>query len=77
MNPDLTFWDHVSLAAALVFVLVFIIIRIKQFIESPSGSCGSCSGGGCGTSYEKPCPKDEQEKQNVTINAVEYIKLKH
>ncbi len=68
MNPDLTFWDHVSLGLALLFVFVFIVIRIKQALVPSSSGCGGCSSGGaCGGQPVKQCKENEQKIQVTAI----------
>lgn len=78
MNAELTFWDHISLALALLFVLVFIGLKIRLFLVSPMGGCQGCRGGPCGsgTSIENDCSESVQDIQKITINETEYIKLK-
>lgn len=43
MRPELTYWDHITLSLVLLFVVVFIILKLKKLFNSTSGGCGNCS----------------------------------
>jgi len=46
MNTTLTIWDYITLGSALLFVVIFSIVRIKELVSSSSGGCGCCSAAG-------------------------------
>lgn len=46
MRPELTYWDHITLSLVLIFVVVFIVIKLKNIFNSTSSGCGNCSSSG-------------------------------
>ena len=69
MNPELALWDQISLGIALLIVVVFIGLRIKQALSPSSGGCGSCScsSGSCSV---RPTG-NKQNVQSVSIDEIQ------
>ncbi|MBF0470166.1 MAG: hypothetical protein HQL48_02205 [Gammaproteobacteria bacterium] len=59
MNETLTFWDHVTLALALVGVIAYIIFRIwRTFTVKPGSNCGC--GGDCRGGSQPSVPGEQR-----------------
>lgn len=71
MRAELTFWDHITLSLALLFAIVFIVIKLKQLFNSSSGGCGNCSSAGA---CSAPLTKKRLENK-VAVNVVSVSSL--
>jgi len=71
MNPELALWDQISLGIALLIVVVFIGLRIKQALSPSSGGCGGCSCGSAGGSCSIRPAESEQNVQTVSVDEIQ------
>lgn len=75
MRPELTFWDHITLSLALLFAVVFIILKLKQLFSASSNGCGNCSSAGA---CSAPLTKKRLENQpKVHVVSVESLQKKN
>ena len=75
MRPELTFWDHITLSVVLIFVVVFIVLKLKQLFSSSSSGCGGCSSAkACGAPLTK---KRLENKAEVQVVCVSTLQQKH
>lgn len=70
MRPELTFWDHITLSLALLFVVVYIVLKIKQVVSSPSSGCGSCSGNTCSAPLTKKRLECKHDVHMVSVSSI-------
>jgi len=74
MTPEIAFWDKVGLGLALLFVAVFIVVKIKKAF-TPGAGCSGCSysTGTCRPDSKQTCkkPEDEPGEQKVTVEKIE------
>lgn len=70
MRPELTFWDHITLSLALLFVVVFIVLKIKQMLDPSSGGCGNCSSSTCGAPLTKKRLQNQPEVHMVSVSSI-------
>lgn len=71
MRPELTFWDHITLSLVLLFVVVFIVLKLKQLFNSPSGGCGSCSSAAsCSAPLTKKRLENKHEVHMVSVSSL-------
>ena len=71
MSPDLTFWDYITLGLALIFVVVFSFIKIRNLLKLSSGGCGNCSGGGCGVQENQNQSTEQISTHKVSIASIQ------
>ena len=73
MTPEIAFWDKVGLGLALLFVVVFIILKLKKAFSSDAGCSGcSYSTGSCRPDSKLSCnkPGEEPSEQHVTVEKI-------
>ena len=70
MRPELTFWDYITLGSALLFVVVFTVVKIKQVFSS-SGGCGNCPGGTCSAPLTKKRLENQPEVHMVSVSSIQ------
>ena len=75
MNVELTFWDHITLSLALLFVVVYIVLKIKQVVSSPSSGCGSCSGNTCSAPLTKKRLECKHDVHMVSVSSIKKSNL--
>ena len=71
MRPELTFWDHITLSLALLFVVIFTIVKIKRLLSSPSGGCGNCSGSACSAPLTKKRLECKHDIHKVSVSSIQ------
>ena len=72
MRPELTFWDHITLSLVLFFVVIFIVLKLKQLLGSSSGGCGNCSSSSaCGAPLTKKRLENKVEVQMVCVSSLQ------
>lgn len=76
MRPELTFWDYITLGSALLFVVVFTVLKIKQLFNASSGGCGNCSGGVCSAPLTKKRLENQPEVHMVSVSSIKKNVLK-
>ncbi|MFK5915422.1 MAG: hypothetical protein QM484_13705 [Woeseiaceae bacterium] len=64
IHTELTLFDQISLGLALLFVIVFTIIKIRGLLNSSSGACGNCTGGQCNAPLTE---KRLIDKKNINV----------
>lgn len=75
MRPELTFWDQITLSLVLVFVVIYIFLKLKQLFSASSGGCGGCSSAStCGAPLTK---KRQENKVDVHMVCVSSLQQKH
>lgn len=70
MRPELTFWDHITLSLTLLFVVVYIVLKIKQLMEPSSNSCGNCSSSACSAPLTKKRLENKPEVHMVSVSSI-------
>ena len=71
MRAELTFWDHITLSLALLFVIVFTIIKLKHLFSASSGGCGNCSSAAaCSAPLTKKRLENQVEVQMVSVSSL-------
>lgn len=71
MRAELTFWDHITLGLALLFVIVFTIIKLKQLFNSSSSGCGNCSSAAaCSAPLTKKRLENQTEVHMVSVSSL-------
>ena len=72
MRPELTFWDHITLSLVLLFVVVFIVVKLKQLFGTSSSGCGGCSSAGaCGAPLTKKRLENQVEVKMVCVSSLQ------
>lgn len=71
MNVELTFCDHITLSLALLFVLVFTVLKLKQLFYSSANGCGNCSSAAaCSAPLTKKRLKNKTEVHMVSVSSL-------
>ena len=73
IHTELTLFDQISLGLALLFVIVFTIIKVRRLINPSSGACGNCVGGQCSAPLTE---KRLMDKKNVNVVPLSSIQKK-
>jgi len=71
VSSTLTIWDYITLGSALLFVVVYTIVKIKELINPSSNGCGSCSSAGaCSAPLTKQRLEKQSEAQKVSLSSI-------
>lgn len=70
MRAELTFWDHITLSLALLFVVVFTIMKLIRLFSSSSGGCGNCSGSTCSAPLTKKRLECKHDVHTVSVSSI-------
>ena len=70
MKPELTFWDHITLSLVLLFVIIYIVLKIKQVMDPSSSSCGNCSSNACSAPLTKQRLHNKPEVHMVSVSSI-------
>lgn len=70
MRTELTFWDHITLSLALLFVVVFAIVKLIRLFSSSSSGCGNCSGSTCSAPLTKKRLECKHDVHTVSVSSI-------
>jgi len=72
MRVELTFWDYITLGLALLFVIVYTVLKIKELFNPSSNGCGGCSGNTntCSAPLTKKRLECERNVQTVSVSSI-------
>ena len=71
VSSTLTIWDYITLASALIFVVVYTIVKIKELINPASNGCGNCTASGsCSAPLTKQRLENQSEAQKVSLSSI-------
>ena len=80
MSTEMTFWDQVSLGLTLLFVVIYIALKIKKAFSSTTSGCSGCSGcssyAGAASSCAKPPVNCDKKVKAVSIKEIKKIDVK-
>lgn len=77
MSTEMTFWDQVSLGLTLLFVVIYIALKIKKAFSSTTSGCSGCSSyAGAASSCAKPPVNCDKKVKAVSIKEIKKIDMK-